>query len=149
MESELARVQRALAVTKNARLKAESGRGVAQEALAIAGEACKKAEEKNSRLADERLSLVMELRTIKDDFAAFQEKAVADREMMEAEFNSSGDTLFNYGYVCCLFTHNICGSKPHIPDVGSFSPADSRVLCQPPLLPKLLVSRSSPGSSCS
>ena len=44
MESEHARVQRALAVAKNARLKAVSERGVAQEALAVAGEAYKKAE---------------------------------------------------------------------------------------------------------
>ena len=33
---------------------------------------------------------------------------------MEAEFDASGDTLFNYGYGCCVFTHNICGSKPQI-----------------------------------
>ena len=112
VESELARVQRALAVAKNARLKAVSERGVAQEALAVAGEACKKAEKENNRLADERLAFVMELRTIKDDFAAFREKAVVDRETMEAEFDVSGDTLFNYGYGCCVFTHNICGSKP-------------------------------------
>ena len=58
----------------------------------------------------------MELGTIKDDFAAFREKAVADRETMEAKFNASGDMLFNYGYGCCVFTHNICGSKPQIPD---------------------------------
>ena len=84
--------------------------------MAVAGEACKKAKEENIRLADERLALVMELRTIKDDFAAFREKAVADRETMEAEFDSSSDALFNYGYGCCVFTHNICGSKPQIPD---------------------------------
>ena len=116
VESELARVQRALTVGENARLRAESKCGVAQEALAVAGEAYKKAEEENSRLANERLALVMELGTIKDDFAAFREKAVTDREMMEVEFDASGDTLFNYGYGCCVFTHNICGSKPQIPD---------------------------------
>ena len=116
VESELARVQRALAVVENARLKAESEHGVAQEALAVAGEACRKAEEENSCLADERLALVMELGTIKDDFSAFREKVVADREKMEAEFDASGDTLFNYGYGCCVFMHNICGSKPQIPD---------------------------------
>ena len=65
---------------------------------------------------DERLTLVMELGTIKDDFAAFREKAIADRETMEAEFDSSGDALFNYGYGCYVFTHNICGSRPQIPD---------------------------------
>ena len=87
-----------------------------REALAIAGEACKKAEEENSRLADERLALVMELGTMKDEFDAFREKAAADKETMEAEFDSSRDALFNYGYGCCVFTHNICGNKPQIPD---------------------------------
>ena len=79
-------------------------------------EACKKAEEENNRLADERLALVMELGTLKDDFAAFREKVIADRKMMEAKFDASGDTLFNYGYGCFVFMHNICGSKPQIPD---------------------------------
>ena len=67
-------------------------------------------------MADERLALVMELGTIKDDFAAFREKAIADRKTMEVEFDSSDDALFNYGYGCCIFTHNICGSKPQIQD---------------------------------
>ena len=35
---------------------------------------------------------------------------------MEAKFDSSGDTIFNYGYGCCAFKHNICGSKPQIPN---------------------------------
>ena len=58
----------------------------------------------------------MELGTIKDDFAFFREKVVADRETMEAKSDASGDTLFNYGYSCCVFTHNIRGSMPKIPD---------------------------------
>ena len=37
--------------------------------------------------------LVMELGTMKDDFAAFREKPVADRESVEAEFDASGDTV--------------------------------------------------------
>ena len=60
--------------------------------------------------------MVIEPRVVKDDFATFREKAAADREMMEAKFDSSGDTLFNYGYGCCAFTHNIRGSKPEIQD---------------------------------
>ena len=84
--------------------------------MALAGEACRKAEEESGRLTDERLALIMELGTIKDEFTTFREKAVANRETMEAEFDSSGDALFNYGYSCCVFTHNICGSKPQIPD---------------------------------
>ena len=103
-------------LAEDARQRAESEHGATREALGLAGEAYRKAEEENSRLADERLSSVMELGTMKDDFAAFRQKAAADRETMEAELDSSGDTLFNYGYGCCVFTHNICGSKPQILD---------------------------------
>ena len=53
---------------------------------------------------------------MKDEFPAFREKAAADRETMEVEINYSGDALFNYGYGCCVFMRNICGSRPHIPD---------------------------------
>ena len=99
--------------------------------MALAGEACRKAEEESGRLTDERLALIMELGTIKDEFAAFREKAAADRETMEAEFDSNCDVLFNYGYCCCVFTHNICGSKPQIPD-GMLDPSV-------PLTPKFFV----------
>ena len=112
MEFKLTRVQRALAVTESARLKVESEHEAAQKALSLASKACTKAEEENNRLTKERFSLILELGTIRDDFAALREKAVADKEAMEAEFDASGDTLFNYGYGCCVFTHNICGSKP-------------------------------------
>ena len=66
----------------------------------MAGEACRKAEEENNCLKNERLALVMELGTIKDDFAAFREKVVTVRETMEVEFDASGNTLFNYGCGC-------------------------------------------------
>ena len=116
VEFELTRVQHALTVLEGARMKVESEREAVQKALSLAEEAYTKAEEENSRLTDERLSLILELGTIKDDFAALQEKAVADREAMEVEFDASGNTLFNYCYGCCVFTHNICGTKPQIPD---------------------------------
>ena len=116
MESELSRVQRALAVAESARLRAESEHEASQKALSLAGEACTKAEEENSRLTDDQLSFILELGTIKDDFATLREKAVANREVMEAEFDASGDTLLNYGYGCCVFIHNICMSKPQILD---------------------------------
>ena len=45
--------------------------GVTQEALVVAGEACKKSEEENGHLAYEKLALVIELGALKDDFAAF------------------------------------------------------------------------------
>ena len=116
IESELARVQHALALTDEAHRKAELKHGAAQEALIAAREACKKAEEENNHLEDEKLALVIEPGALKDDFATFWAKATVDREMMEAAFNSSDDTLFNYGYGCCDFMHNIRGRKPQIPD---------------------------------
>ena len=97
-------------------MKSESELGAAEEALAAAGGACTKAEEENNHLTDERLSLMLELGSIKDEFATFPEKVVADREAMEAELDVSDDALFNYGYGCCVFAHNICGSNPEIPD---------------------------------
>ena len=116
MESELTRVQRVVAIAEGARMKAESECEAAQKAVSLAREAYTKAEEENSRLTDERTSLIFELGTLKDDFATLREKVVADRETMEVEFDASGDTLFNYGYGYCVFTHNICRSKPQIPD---------------------------------
>ena len=116
IESELAQVQNALALAEEARRRAKQEHGATQEALATAREACKKAEEENDHLANEKLALVIELGALKDEFFAFRDKATADREAIEAEFNSSGDTIFNYGYSCCAFTYNICGSKPQIPD---------------------------------
>ena len=122
VESELTRVQRAVVVAEGASMKAESESEAAQKALSLAREAYTKAEEEKSRLTDERLSLILELGTRKDDFAALREKVVADREAMEAEFDASGNTLFNYGYSCCVFTHNICESKPQILD-GMLDPS--------------------------
>ena len=76
MESELTRVQRALAVAESAHLKAESEHEATQKALSLAGKPYMKAKEENSCLKDERLSLILELGTIKDDFAALKERSL-------------------------------------------------------------------------
>ena len=80
---------------------------------------------------------------MKDESTAFQEKGAADRETMEAEFDSSGDALFNYGYGCCVFKYNICRSKPQIPD-GMSDPSVPLTLeffanprCPPSIVPTL------------
>ena len=57
----------------------------------------------------------MELGAGKEELAAFQAKATVKRKVMEEEFDKSTDVIFNYGYGCCAFAHNICGSKPMIP----------------------------------
>ena len=115
MESELARVQHALTASKGARLKTESELDSVRQALAAAGETCRKAEEENCRLIDERLSLIMELGASKEELSAFQAKVTVEKKAMEEEFDASGDVIFNYGYGCYAFAHNICGSEPMIP----------------------------------
>ena len=57
----------------------------------------------------------MELGAGKEKLAAFQAKATVKRKVIEEEFDVSSDVIFNYGYGCCAFAHNICGSKPMIP----------------------------------
>ena len=64
---------------------------------------------------NQRLSFLMELGATKDEFTAFREKASVEKTTMEAEFDESGDVIFNYGYGCYTFAHNICGSEPLIP----------------------------------
>ena len=114
MGSELALVQRALTASEGVQLKAESELDYIQQALVAAREAYRKAEEETCRLTYERLSLIMELEVGKEELAAFQAKANAERKEMEEKFDASSDVIFNYGYGCCAFTHNICGSKPMI-----------------------------------
>ena len=62
VESELALVQRALAASEDGRRKMESELDVAQQALAASGEACQMVEEEVSRLTDERVLLLVELK---------------------------------------------------------------------------------------
>ena len=107
-------VQRALTTSEGVRLKAKSELDSVQQALAVAREACRKAEEEIRRLTDEQLSLIMELGLSKEEFTAFQAKAIAEMKAMEEEFNTTSDVIFNYGYNYCAFAHDICGSKPMI-----------------------------------
>ena len=59
--------------------------------------------------------MVIGLGATKEDFAALWEKSSTEKLALEAEFDASGDVIFNYGYDCCAFTHNIRWSKPLIP----------------------------------
>ena len=119
MESELAQVQRALA---DARQKMESELDVAQRALAASGEACRTTEEEASHLIDERVLLLLELEAIKNELSAFRAEVAKEKKALEAEYDASFEAIFNYGYGCCAFAHNICGNKPKIPDGMSGMP---------------------------
>ena len=114
VELELSRVQSALTTSEGCWLKAESEICSVQQDLVAAKEACRRVEEKNGHLTDERLSLLVELGTTKDDFMAFRERSFAKRSALEVEFDASSDVIFNYGYGCCAFAHDIRESKHKI-----------------------------------
>ena len=83
----------------------------------------------------------MEVGAGKEELVAFQAKATVEREAMEAEFDASSDVIFNYGYGCCAFAHDICVSKPRIP---AGMPDTSK-----PLPPKFFVNPRCPPSASS
>ena len=83
-----------------------------QQALAASGEAWRKAEEEASRLTDEQVSLLLKLGASRDELSAFRAEVSKERKASEEEFDVGFDVVFNYGYGCCAFAHNSCGSKP-------------------------------------
>ena len=72
-------------------------------------------EEEVSHLTDERVSLFVELGASKDELSAFHAEVAKEKKALEAEYDAGFEVIFNYGYGCCAFAHNICGSKPRIP----------------------------------
>ena len=79
-------------------------------------EARRKVEDEASRLADKRVSLLLELGTYKDEMSAIRVEALREKKALEEAFEEGFDVIFNYGYDCCSFAHNICGSQPEVPD---------------------------------
>ena len=69
-----------------------------------------------SRLTYERVSLLLELGTCKDEMFAIWAEALRENEALREDFEEGFDVIFNNGYGCCAFTHNICGSQPEVPE---------------------------------
>ena len=69
-----------------------------------------------SHLADERVSLLLELGTCKDEVSAIRAEALKEKKAMEEVYEEGFDVIFNYGYGCCAFAHNICESEPEVLD---------------------------------
>ena len=84
--------------------------------MATSGEACRTAKEETSGLTDERVSLLVELEASKYELSAFRAEVDKEKKALEAEYDAGFEAIFNYGYGCCAFVHNICISKPKIPD---------------------------------
>ena len=84
--------------------------------MAVLEEARQKAEDEASRLVVERVSLLIELGTSKDEVSALQAQALKEKKALEEAYEEGFDVIFNYGYSCCACAHNICGSQPMDPD---------------------------------
>ena len=134
----------------SARAKLESELARVQNALAVANEARRKVDDEASRLANERVSLLLELGTCKDEVSAIRAEALKEKKALEDAYEEGFDVIFNYGYGCCAFAHNICGSQLEVPDwmsgtFKSLSPSSSltldapRVLSLPMLHPSMFV----------
>ena len=143
MESELAWVQHALATSEDTRWKMESELDVAQQALAAFGEAYQTTEEEVSRLTNERVSLLVELGASKDELSSFHAEVAKEKKAFEAKYDADFEAIFIYGYGCCAFAHNICGSKPKILDgmPGTLEPLTLEFFIDPRCLPTVVPSR--------
>ena len=84
--------------------------------MAASEEARRKVEDEASRLAVELVSLLPELGTSKDEASALQAQALEEKKALEEAYKEGFDVIFNYGYACCAFAHNICGSQPVVPN---------------------------------
>ena len=100
----------------NARAKVESELAIVHNALAVAEEARWKAKDEVSRLTEKLVSLLLELGTCKDEMSAIQAEALKENEALRKAYEEGFDVIFNYGYGCCTFAHNICGSQPEVPN---------------------------------
>ena len=100
----------------NERAKAESELAQVQNSFAVVEEARRKAKDEASHLADERVFALLKLGTCKDEVFAILAEALKEKRALEEAYKDGFDVIFNYGYGCCAFAHNICGSQPEVPD---------------------------------
>ena len=84
--------------------------------MAASEEAQRKAEDEAIRIVDERVSLLLELGASKDKLIGVRVEASKEKKALEQAFDAGFEVIFNYGYGCCAFAHNICGSEPVIPE---------------------------------
>ena len=100
----------------NARAKVDSELDRVQNALAAVEKTRRKAEDEASRLANERVSLLLELWTCKDEVPTIRAEALKEKKALEEAYEEGFDVIFNYGYGCCAFAHNIYGSQSKVLD---------------------------------
>ena len=48
--------------------------------------------------------------------SALQAHAFKEKKALEEAYEEGFNVIFNCGYGCCAFVHNICGSQPVVPN---------------------------------
>ena len=48
--------------------------------------------------------------------SAIQAESLKEKKALEEAYKEGFDVIFKYGYGCCTFAYNICGSQPEVPD---------------------------------
>ena len=82
----------------------------------VVEEARRKVEDEASLMAEERVSLLLELGTCTDEVSAIRAEALKEKEALREAYEEGFDMIFNYDYGCCAFAHNICESQLEVPD---------------------------------
>ena len=106
-EAQVARLDATAAGDAKARAKGDLAR--VQDALAVAKEAKRKAEAKTTHIEVEQTSLLLEIGAAKDEVPFLHSQVSRDKEAMEEDYQKAMELIFSYVYGCCAFKHNICG----------------------------------------
>ena len=48
--------------------------------------------------------------------SAIRAEPLKENKALREAYEERFDVIFNYGYGCYAYTHNICGSQPEVPD---------------------------------
>ena len=83
----------------------------------------------------------MELGSCKDEISAIRAEALRENEALREAYEGGLNMIFNYGYGCCAFTHNICCSHPEVPN-GMLDTSN-------PLSPEFFINPQCPPSAVS
>ena len=110
-------VARARAVTEgDAKARVDEDLARAQDSHLAVEEAKRKAEAETARLTVDCTSLLLDIGAVKGEVSGLQSQAGKDKEALEGEYQRGLEVIFDYGYGCCAFEHNICGSQPVVPN---------------------------------
>ena len=85
-----------------------------QDALVVEEEAKRKFEA--AHLEVKRTSLLLEVRTVKDEVFSLYSQAGKDKDAMEEDYQKALELIFAYDYGCCTFKQNIYGDQPKVLD---------------------------------